>query len=308
MGKRVDMSALADDEPVAEAKVPTFALVQRPTPLDQIAPNPLNTRNVQANPERLQEIADSMRENGQLQPCTVVTRSAFLNLFPEHADAIGAATYVQVTGGRRYAAAAMADLLALDIIIKDQLADSRERFLAATAEENIHREDLDPIEEARAVFLLVQETGQGQLAAQRLSKKPPWVTIRLNLLKLDPDLQELIAKGEVPLRDVRDLHKVEPGKHLATLQARRQQAEAEKAAIEPPLAEVPPPPPARETPRPAAEHRPPAQRQETPSDDDDAVFVTDMLRYSPARAVAIMRRKMPAVYIEALEREWIGPQ
>lgn len=222
-GKRIDMSSLADDEPLAEARVPSFAETsQRSARLDQVAANPLNTRDVHANRSKIAEIAESMRTHGQLQPCAVVTRSAFLAIFPQHEGAIGSASFVQVTGGRRRAAAEVADLQTLDITVKNGLAESRSLFLSATAAENIDREDLDPIEEAHAVKLLVDECGQGKIAAKQLSRTPAWVTQRLNLLKLSPEVQALLRSGEMALREARDLHAEPFDRQLAIWKQRRE--------------------------------------------------------------------------------------
>lgn len=218
-GKRINLSQLADEPPLADARVPAFAeSTPRSAPVGHIAPNPLNTRRIHANPAKVSAIADSMRVHGQLQPCAVVTRSAFLGAFPEHETAIGDAIFVQVTGGRRHAAAIQAGRSTLDITVKNDLADSRAKFVSATAAENIDREDLDPIEEARAVELIVKECGSGKAAAEQLSRTPPWVTQRLNLLKLIPELQAALSAGEMPLREVRDLHKRTPAEQMQALE------------------------------------------------------------------------------------------
>jgi ParB family transcriptional regulator, chromosome partitioning protein len=173
--------------------------------LDHVAANPLNTRDVHAHPEKISVLAQSMHEHGQLQACAVVNRTAFLAIFPEHEESIGDATYVQVTGARRRAAAIEAGLATLDIAIKNRLAETRAAFLSATATENIEREDYDPIEEALAVKALAEECGSQKEAAAKLSRTPPWVTQRLNLLKLTPEMQRLVRAGEIPIRVARDL-------------------------------------------------------------------------------------------------------
>ena len=181
---------------------------------------------------KVASLADSIRQHGQLQPCTVVTRDSFLAIFPEHEQRVGTAKFVQVTGGRRRAAVAEAGLQTLDITVKNALAGSRAGFMAATAAENLDRQDLGPIEEAHAVRLLVGECGTGKAAAQQLSRTPAWVTQRLNLLKLDPAVQAALQAGEIPLREVRDFHTLEAQQQLAALaawqkaQAARQQLTA----------------------------------------------------------------------------------
>lgn len=234
-GKRVNLSDLAVEPSLPEARVPSFAesaSAPRTARVHQVAANPLNTRDLDGDHAKIESIADSMRTHGQLQPCAVVSREAFLQIYPEHEAAIGGAAWVQVTGGRRRAAALLANLPTLDVVVKNNLAQSRETWVGATAAENLDRENLDPIEEARAVQLLVKECGTGKAAAERLSRTPAWVTQRLNLLKLAPELQAMLRSGEVPLRDVRDLHQLPPGDQLQELHQRQQgPTEAELTAV-----------------------------------------------------------------------------
>lgn len=219
-GRRVNLSDLADEPVLPEARVPAVAeTTARTAHIDQVAPNPLNTRDLNAHPEKIATIVESMRVHGQLQPCTVVTRNAFLSIFPEHKSTIGSAAFVQVTGGRRRAAAISAGLPALDITVKNQLSESRAIFLSATAAENLDRQDYDPIEEARAVQLVVGECGTGKAAAEQLSRTAAWVTQRLNLLKLVPEVQAAVRVGEMPLREVRTMHTLSESDQMAALVA-----------------------------------------------------------------------------------------
>lgn len=232
-GKRINLSDLASEPALPEARVPTFAeSAPRTARVHQVAANPLNTRDLDADHAKIESIAESMRVHGQLQPCAVVSREAFLRIYPEYEAAIGTAIWVQVTGGRRRAAALLANQPTLDIIVKNSLAESREAWVSATAAENLDRENLDPIEEARAIQLLVQECGTGKAAAERLSRTAAWVTQRTNLLKLAPEVQALLRSGEVALRDVRDLHQLPPADQLKELRRRQQ------PAVEPELTAV----------------------------------------------------------------------
>ncbi|GIJ40498.1 hypothetical protein Vwe01_38230 [Micromonospora andamanensis] len=224
-GRRVNLSDLAGEPSLPEARLPAFAeAAPRTARVQQIAPNPLNTRDLESDRAKIESIADSMRTHGQLQPCAVVPREAFLRIYPEHESAVGRALWVQVTGGRRRAAALLANLPTLDIVVKKEPAESRRAWVSATAAENLDRENLDPIEEAKAIQLLVDECGSGKAAAEQMSRTPAWVTQRLNLLKLAPELQALVRTGEVPLREVRDLHQVPPEAQVAELKRRREPA------------------------------------------------------------------------------------
>jgi ParB family chromosome partitioning protein len=192
----------------------------------------LNTRDVDSHPETITKIAASIRLHGQLQPCTVVTREAFLEIFAEHATAVGHAPFVQVTGGRRRAALLELGYPTIDMTVKNAVAESRAKFISATAAENIDREDYDLIEEARAVQLLVQECGSGKAAAEQLSRTPPWVTQRLNLLKLEAEVHMALRAAEIPLREVRDLHKRSREEQLVALKTWRKVAESRQKADE----------------------------------------------------------------------------
>lgn len=204
-GKRVDLSSLASAAP-AEVRAPRIASTgSRSVLLERVAANPLNTRGLDPDSLKIHEIADSIRQNGQLQACTVVTLGAFLKIFPEFEDRVGAVEFVQVTGGRRRLALQRLDEM-MDISVKDSLAESRAQFVSATAAENLDREDYDAVEEARAIELIIKEAGSPAAAADRLSRTRAWVTQRMNLLKLAPEVQDLIRAGNVPLRDVRKLH------------------------------------------------------------------------------------------------------
>lgn len=203
--------------PVPEPAAPAATAGPLSVPLDELATNPLNARDVHARPDALDDLVKSLRQNGQVEDCTVVTRAAFLAIFPEHADAVAGARFVQVSGGRRHAAAPAAGLSGLDVAVKDHLAASRATFIAATLAENADRDDLDPIEEARQVDMLARETRSNKAAADQLGKSAGWVTQRLNLLLLIDELQAAVRTGEIPVREVRDLHRAPPAEQLAAL-------------------------------------------------------------------------------------------
>lgn len=223
MGKTVSLADLADDEPTPEARTPSIGASQRPVPLEQIAFNPLNKRNVYARPDKIEEMGESLLTVGQLSPCAVVTRADFLRIFPQHAAKVGVAAYVQCPGARRLAAAKVKGIPTLDIIVKPKLAQDRATWLAATTMENTDREDLDPIEEALQVQELVDELKQSKVAAERLGKEPAWVTTRTNWLKLSPDVQMMLSAGEVSRRNVRDIHELSPELQMIVVRLRNRE-------------------------------------------------------------------------------------
>jgi ParB family transcriptional regulator, chromosome partitioning protein len=204
MGRRVNLAQLAG-EPILDATVPQLlaapAARMMQVPLHAVAANPVNPR------VELGDLSDleSMRSVGQLQPCVVVTRAAFTAIYPEHTEALNSTDYVIVAGSRRRLAAEKYDLPTLDIVIKDILAADRATFYGASVSENIDRRNFDPLEEARAIEHLIQECGSGTTAAEMLGKSKGWVSQRLALLKLSPDMQNLLRSGDLPIRDARRL-------------------------------------------------------------------------------------------------------
>jgi ParB family chromosome partitioning protein len=126
----------------------------------------------------LQELADSIRELGVLQPLLV--------------RAIGD-TYELIAGERRWRAAQLAGLETVPaLLVETDRAGSLERALV----ENIQREDLNPLEEAAAYRQLLDEAGMTQDAlAQRLGRSPQAISNVLRLLDLPVTLQRYVADG-----------------------------------------------------------------------------------------------------------------
>jgi ParB family chromosome partitioning protein len=187
----------------------------------QVAANPLNTRDVDARPDKLADLRASIAAHGQMQPSAAVTRAAFLASFPEYEQMIGQAAYVQVSGGRRRAALLAEGNPTIDIVLRDSLATTRAGFISATAAENLDRDDLDPIEEARAVQQLLAEVGTGAAVAAQLRRTGGWVSQRKNLLRLAPEVQDALRATEeehrLPLREVREWHTWPADEQVAAL-------------------------------------------------------------------------------------------
>ncbi|MFE3936805.1 ParB/RepB/Spo0J family partition protein [Streptomyces goshikiensis] len=186
-------------------------------PLTELAHNPFNPRTELLDVE---ETAQSLRAKGQIQPVTVVRREAFLAAHPGQADTLGSAPYVVIDGNRRLAAAHAAGLDELRIDVHDDLAESSEGILESALIANIHRVDVDPLDQARAIQQLVKAHGEQKVVAARLGKTPAWVSQRLSLLKLPDDLQEKVEAKELTVKDAR---------RIGGLPAEEQHAAAEAA-------------------------------------------------------------------------------
>ncbi len=148
-------------------------------PIDSIAPNPHQPRLVIREKE-LDELTDSIREHGILQP-VVVTRA-------ENGDG-----YNLIAGERRWRAAMLAGLDTVPALIKEA---STRQMLELALVENLQRADLNPLEEAVAYKSLVEEFGLKQEeVATRVGKSRQAVANSLRLLRLPPAVQESLALG-----------------------------------------------------------------------------------------------------------------
>lgn len=217
-GRRTNLASLTeavgDNSPVEQRGEET-APPPRSAPLNDLTANPRNPREDLGDLSTLSSIADL-----QLQPVTVVTRDAYLALYPD--DEIHT-RYVVINGCRRLAAAHEYGREALDISVNDDVARDRVTLISAAIAENVDRQDFDVIEEAKAVQVLVEECGRANLAAERLRKTKGWVSQRLALLQLAPELQSALRRGDLAIREARSLARVPH-----ELQVRRWQAALER--------------------------------------------------------------------------------
>lgn len=139
------------------------------------------------DPEALEELADSIREHGVIQPITVRRTDGDY--------------YEIIAGERRWRAARMADLREIPAVVID--ADDRKAAELAMVE-NLQREDLSPIEEARGYRSLMDACGYTQeAAAARVGKSRPVVANALRLLNLPESAQRLMEERKLPLSHAR---------------------------------------------------------------------------------------------------------
>ena len=156
--------------------------------LDEIVPNPMQPRQV-FEPEALEELAESIRQYGVLCPLSV-----------RRSENGG---YELVAGERRWRAARMAGLDRVPCLVLD--ADGPEAGLLALVE-NIQRQDLDFIEQARGIAKLMDAYGLSQEeCARRLGKSQPAVANKLRLLKLPPDILDKLRAADLTERHGRAL-------------------------------------------------------------------------------------------------------
>ena len=200
-GGRTNLAALVtgvgDQSPVDQL---VSGASTRTAPLTDLTPNPRNPREDLGDLSNLESIADM-----QLQPAVVVTKGAYLKLYPE--DRI-TTRFVVINGCRRLAAAHKFGRTDLDIVVNDEIARDRVTLISASIAENVDRQDFDVIEEAKAVAALVKECGSATEAASRLRKHETWVSQRRALLQLAPELQRSLRRGELAIREARQLARV----------------------------------------------------------------------------------------------------
>ncbi|MFF4398376.1 ParB/RepB/Spo0J family partition protein [Streptomyces sp. NPDC001480] len=122
-------------------------------PVNHLAPNPYNPRATLA---AIEEMADSLTGKGIIQPLTVVTRDAFLAAHPEHASDLTKAHYVVVDGNRRLAGTQLAGLDDVPVHVDDSLAGDADTLLETALTAAVQHEDLEPLDEARALQRLVR--------------------------------------------------------------------------------------------------------------------------------------------------------
>ncbi len=156
-------------------------------PVDKIVPNPRQPRQ-QFDEESLQELSESIRLHGILQPLTVQrTRDG----------------YTLIAGERRLRAARLAGLATVPCLLV-QATDEESALLALV--ENLHRRDLHYLEEAEAIAKLITTYGLSQEeAARRLGKSQPAIANKLRLLRLSPACRQLLRQYGLSERHARSL-------------------------------------------------------------------------------------------------------
>ncbi|WP_030209593.1 ParB/RepB/Spo0J family partition protein [Streptomyces sp. NRRL S-87] len=209
---------------IAEATgAPTSGVIPpSEVPIEALTHNPFNLREELTE---LDELAESLRVRGQLQPLAVATRMAFMEAHPGQIDGLGRAPFVVIDGNRRLAAGRLAGLTTMHIHVNDALSASAADILESALIANIHRADVAPMDQARALQELVDVHGSQAKVAKRLGKTPAWVSQRLALLNLTPTLQEKVETGEL---------KVEPARRIGRLPQEAQEAAAQESAHTPP--------------------------------------------------------------------------
>ena len=161
-------------------------------PIEQVEVNPFNPRT-EFDPVALEELANSLKVHGLIQPITVRRLSE--------------KEYQLISGERRLRAAKLADLKEVPAYIR--LANDQEMIEMALVE-NIQRENLNSIEVAITYQRLIDECNlTHEVMAERVGKKRSSITNYLRLLKLPPEIQQSIKSGDISMGHARALAGIE---------------------------------------------------------------------------------------------------
>ncbi len=155
--------------------------------IDEIRPNPFQPR-MKFNDQSIEELAQSIRESGVVQPIVVT---------PEEDH------YKIIVGERRWRASQKAGLRKMPVLIRNI---PREKQLEISLIENIHREELNPLEIAQAYQRLIDEGGYTQQeVAEKVGKDRTSVTNYVRLLKLPQEIQDHVNEGTLSMGHARTL-------------------------------------------------------------------------------------------------------
>lgn len=155
--------------------------------INEVEPNKKQPRKF-FNEEALQELSDSIKQHGIVQPLVVAKQKDY---------------YEIIAGERRWRAAKMAGLKEVPVVIKDY---SPQEVMEVALIENIQREDLNPVEEARAYQNLIKEYDLKQEeVADRVSKSRSAITNSLRLLKLDDQVLNMLVEETISSGHARTL-------------------------------------------------------------------------------------------------------
>lgn len=185
--------------------------------IDDVQPNEYQPRSV-FDEEELQELSDSIKEVGVLQPIVVRVRKTDAAGNTAARNDAKASTYELIMGERRLRASKMAGKTTIPAIVKttDDSVMLRDALL-----ENLHRVQLNPLEEAAAYQQMITEFGltQAQLS-KSVSKSRPQITNTLRLLQLPGSVQKRVASGVLSAGHARALLGLSTEKQMLDLAKR----------------------------------------------------------------------------------------
>lgn len=254
--------------PEGDPKQAAAARVLELIDIDLIVPNRRQPRR-DFDEATLDELAASLKSKGVIQPIVV------------RPDSDG--KFELVVGERRWRAAQRAGLLKIPAIVRDIAED---HLLEIALIENVQREDLNPIDEALAYRMLIQDLGLTQHeVATRVGKQRATITNTLRLLSLSEPVQEMVRNGEITMGHA---------KALAALEGRENQEEAAKRIARDGMS-------VRQAERIVAwfvDQKPPAKKAPAPRRDPNVVAAEETLRKALGTKVRIIQGRKGGGRIE----------
>lgn len=190
--------------------------------LKKIADNPENPRGaIDTSDEEFLDLVNSIREIGVTSPISVCNAAAFLKHHEQHRDAVGSADYVLLAGHRRTLAAPLAGRTTVPAQIDD--AGAENPLVWALAENGL-RVGLNPIQQAQALKKLTDKPPAGRglsqgKVAKSIGKSQPYISMLTSLLNLLPELQGLVARGELIQREARPIARLPRDEQWAAYEA-----------------------------------------------------------------------------------------
>ncbi|MER7540101.1 ParB/RepB/Spo0J family partition protein [Streptomyces sp. NPDC097704] len=195
------------DEPVKTDAAPTTVYMHT------LAGNPDNPRtgvDYTDEDSDFRELKASMKSVGQLQPAVALSREAFLRLKPEHGAAIGDAEWVVILGNRRFQAAKQLGWTKFEIRVRDRLGnEDDDKVDEAVVIENIHRKNIPPYKEAEFLQRMVERHGSQEKVAERIGKSQMYVSNRLALLNLTPELRDVVDTKQIKVKTAEKIAKIQ---------------------------------------------------------------------------------------------------
>lgn len=159
--------------------------------VEKVFPNPFQPRR-EFEEARLKDLADSIRQYGILQPL-VVTRKE-----EEKEDGGLSVSYELIAGERRLRASKRAGIVEVPVIIRESATDDEQMKLELAIIENIQREDLNPIDRARAFKQLIETFGFTHgVIASKVGKSREYVSNSLRLLSLPEEITQALTEGKI---------------------------------------------------------------------------------------------------------------
>lgn len=171
--------------------------------------NPRTEHDYSDDDADFRELKKSMQSVGQLQPAVAMSSEAFGRAKPEHAAAVEGAEWVIILGNRRLHAARQLGWTKFDIRVRDRLGnEDDDKVDEAVIIENIHRKNIPPYKEAEFLQRMVDRHGSQEKVAERIGKSQMYVSNRLALLNLAPELRDVVDTKQIKVKTAEQISRI----------------------------------------------------------------------------------------------------